>query len=87
MVSSLVFNLEDNLPDELVSNSNWNDALGGNNPTAQVNVPPGQLNGEDPGGMPAMVQRQIQHQQQLQHMLQQQVTIESPFFLPFVISF
>lgn len=53
MVSSLVFNLEDNLPDELVSGgSNWTDNLGGNKPTG----PPGnnqqQMNGEDPTGVP-----------------------------------
>lgn len=56
MVSSLVFNLEDNLPDELVSaGSNWADSLGGNKPTG----PPGnnqqQMNGEDPtGGVPSV---------------------------------
>lgn len=52
VVSSLVFNLEDNLPDELVSSgNNWADSLGGNKPTG----PPGnnqqQINGEDPTGV------------------------------------
>ena len=52
-VSSLVFNLEDNLPDELVSSgNNWADNLGGNKPTG----PPGnnqqQMNGDDPTGVP-----------------------------------
>lgn len=61
MVSSLVFNLEDNLPDELVSGgSNWADNLGGNKPTG----PPGnnqqQMNGEDPSGVPNVAWNQHQ---------------------------
>lgn len=61
VVSSLVFNLEDNLPDELVSGgSNWADTLGGNN---KPSGPPGnnQMNGEDPtGGVPNVAWNQHQ---------------------------
>lgn len=60
-VSSLVFNLEDNLPDELVSSgNNWADNLGGNKSTG----PPGsnqQMNGEDPG-VPSVAWNQHQRQ-------------------------
>lgn len=59
-MSSLVFNLEDNLPDELVSTgNNWADNLGGNK-----TGPPGnqqqQMNGEDPTGVPTMAWNQHQ---------------------------
>lgn len=53
VVSSLVFNLEDNLPDELVSGgSNWADNLGGNKPTGPSGNNQQQMNGEDPTGIP-----------------------------------
>lgn len=64
-VSSLVFNLEDNLPDELVSSNSWGDSLGANKPTTQLTGLPGnnqqQINGEDPTGVPN-VALQRQHQ-------------------------
>lgn len=61
-MSSLVFNLEDHLPDELVSSgNNWADNLG-NKP----NGPPGnnqqQMNGEDPTGVPNVAWNQHQRQ-------------------------
>lgn len=60
-----MFNLEDNLPDELVqsvssvsSGSNWSDNLGGNKTAG----PPGnnqpQMNGDDPTVVPAWNQHQ-----------------------------
>lgn len=53
VVSSLVFNLEDNLPDELVSGgSNWADNLGGNKPSGPAGNNQQQMNGEDPTGVP-----------------------------------
>lgn len=64
-VSSLVFNLEDNLPDDLISNNSWGDNLGANKPTIQLAGPPGnnqqQINGDDSIGVPN-VGLQRQHQ-------------------------
>lgn len=72
-----MFNLEDDLPDELVSNANnWSDTpLGGNKPTTQVTGPPNQLNGEDIQNV-NVLQRQL-HPQQLHHMLQQQQQVSA----------
>lgn len=64
-MSSLVFNLEDNLPDDLISNNSWGDNLGANKPTIQLAGPPGnnqqQINGDDSIGVPN-VALQRQHQ-------------------------
>lgn len=61
VVSSLVFNLEDNLPDELVSGgSNWADNLGGNKPTGSAGNNQQQMNGEDPTGVPNVAWNQHQ---------------------------
>lgn len=64
-VSSLVFNLEDNLPDDLISNNSWGDNIGANKPTIQLAGPPGnnqqQINGDDSIGVPN-VALQRQHQ-------------------------
>uniref|UniRef100_A0A1B0DMU5 Uncharacterized protein n=2 Tax=Phlebotomus papatasi TaxID=29031 RepID=A0A1B0DMU5_PHLPP len=72
-----IYNLEDHLPDELVSSgTNWGDQLAGNKPPAQGPGPGGapQMNGEDSGVVPpnANIAMQRLHQQQLaQHLMQQ----------------
>lgn len=64
-MSSLVFNLEDNLPDDLITNNSWGDNVGANKPTIQLAGPPGnnqqQINGDDSIGVPN-VPLQRQHQ-------------------------
>lgn len=60
VVSSLVFNLEDNLPDELVSSGNWADNLGSNKSTGPSGNNQQQMNGEDPTGVPNVAWNQHQ---------------------------
>lgn len=62
-MSSLVFNLEDELPDELVSSNSWGDNIGTIKPTTQLAGLPGnnqqQINGDDSIGVPNVaLQRQ-----------------------------
>lgn len=60
VVSSLVFNLEDNLPDELVSSGNWADNIGSNKSTGPSGNNQQQMNGEDPTGAPNVAWNQHQ---------------------------
>lgn len=63
-----MFDLEDNLPDELMAGGNsWSDQMLGNKPPAQ-GPGPGQMNGEDPNVVSNVAMR-IQ-QQQLAHLMQ-----------------
>ncbi|XP_059616198.1 protein cbp-1-like [Phlebotomus argentipes] len=71
-----IYNLEDHLPDELVSSgTNWGDQMASNKPPAQGPGPggPPQMNGEDSGVVPpsANIAMQRLHQQQLTHLMQQ----------------
>lgn len=68
-----LFGLEDNLPDELVSTSNWGDQISGNKPPAQGPGPGNQINGDDPGVPSVTLQRQLQQHQLQHHIMQQQV--------------
>lgn len=66
-----MFDLENDLPDELMSSSSWlgNDHLGGSKPPAQGPGPGAMQNGVDaPDGPQALRQMQLNH-----HLLQQQV--------------
>lgn len=74
MLSTLeMFDLEDNLPDELVSGGPSWEQMCGNKPPAQGPGPGNnhqQMNGNDDTGLNnAQIQRQMQHQQQLSHHL------------------
>lgn len=60
VVSSLVFNLEDNLPDELVHSANWADNIGSNKSTGPSGNSQQQMNGEDPTGVPNVAWNQHQ---------------------------
>lgn len=61
-----MFDLEDNLPDELMAGGNsWSDQMLGNKPPNQG---PGQMNGEDPNVVGNVAMR-LQHQQ-LAHIMQ-----------------
>lgn len=73
MLSTLdMFDLEDNLPDELVSGGPSWEQMCGSKPPAQGPGPGNhqQMNGNDDTGLNnAQIQRQMQHQQQLSHHL------------------
>lgn len=68
-----MFDLEDNLPDELMGGHSWSEQMCGNKPPAQGPGPGGpQMNGEDPNVANVTMQRQLQQQQQLILLQQQQ---------------
>lgn len=69
-----MFDLENDLPDELMGTGSWGDQLGSNKPPAQGPGPGAQLNGEDLnviGGNAAIMQRQPVHLAHQIHMQQQ----------------